>query len=368
MRLLLVLLLAGSASASADELTLNVVGDISYSDGAPGVDEVDAKGTALFADVQPVLDGADLDFANLECAFTQAKATVKKTYPQVCDPKRLAYVIGAKFNLFSLANNHSLDAGVAGASDTRAAIAAASTKDHPLWAAGTGDATSVRFTIKGQPISFFAVTGGTPEAGVASLSSPDLDAGVKAARAAGDLVLVSVHNGPEYIHVPDADTVSRYHALIDEGATAVIAHHPHVVQGVERYGAGVIFYSLGNFSFGSKTLRNLETGARMFSMIGQVTFSAGKLQSVRVLPLWVDNWAPWKIGDRTIAPKHASPQRLDGDFFDAAAAAFSDFAAAVPGASPTALTPDAGWLDVAPAPQKIAVKHPEALIPHRVKD
>jgi poly-gamma-glutamate synthesis protein (capsule biosynthesis protein) len=367
MRALLLLLLVGSA-ANADEITLNVVGDISYSDGAPGVDVVDAKGAALFADVQPVLDGADLDFANLECAFTTTKATVKKTYPQVCDPKRLAYVIAARFNLFSLANNHSLDAGTAGAADTRAAIAAASTKDHPLWAAGTGDATSARFTIKGQPISFFAVTGGTPEAGVASLSSPDLDAGVKAARAAGDLVLVSVHNGPEYIHVPDADTVARYHALIDEGATAVIAHHPHVVQGVERYGAGVIFYSLGNFSFGSKTLRNLETGAKMFSMIGQVTFDGGRLASVRVLPLWADNWATWTIGDRKLEPRHASPQRLDGPFFDAAAAAFSDFAAAVPGASPTALTPKDGWLVVEPAPQKIAVKHPEALTPHRVKE
>ena len=40
------------------------------------------------------------------------------------------------------------------------------------------------------------------------------------------------------------------HAAIDAGANLVIGHHPHVPQGLEAYGYGLIFYSLGNFVFG----------------------------------------------------------------------------------------------------------------------
>jgi len=41
---------------------------------------------------------------------------------------------------------------------------------------------------------------------------------------------------------------------IDAGANLVIGHHPHLVQGIERYQDGLIFYSLGNLVFGG----NLE--------------------------------------------------------------------------------------------------------------
>jgi poly-gamma-glutamate capsule biosynthesis protein CapA/YwtB (metallophosphatase superfamily) len=33
----------------------------------------------------------------------------------------------------------------------------------------------------------------------------------------------------------------------------IIGHHPHVLQGVERYKSGIIFYSLGNFTFAGKS-------------------------------------------------------------------------------------------------------------------
>ena len=39
------------------------------------------------------------------------------------------------------------------------------------------------------------------------------------------------------------------HQIIDAGAHIIIGHHPHVIQGFERYKNGVIFYSLGNFFF-----------------------------------------------------------------------------------------------------------------------
>jgi poly-gamma-glutamate synthesis protein (capsule biosynthesis protein) len=54
--------------------------------------------------------------------------------------------------------------------------------------------------------------------------------------------------------------VAFAHALIDAGADAVIGHHPHVLQGIERYGRGVIAYSLGNFIFGGNDRNSYSTG------------------------------------------------------------------------------------------------------------
>ena len=41
---------------------------------------------------------------------------------------------------------------------------------------------------------------------------------------------------------------------IDAGADVVYGHHPHVLQPIEQYGSGYIFYSMGNFSFGGAAL------------------------------------------------------------------------------------------------------------------
>ena len=39
-------------------------------------------------------------------------------------------------------------------------------------------------------------------------------------------------------------------SILDAGADIVFGSHPHVLQPIEEYGGGIIFYSLGNFSFG----------------------------------------------------------------------------------------------------------------------
>ena len=39
------------------------------------------------------------------------------------------------------------------------------------------------------------------------------------------------------------------HAAVDAGADLVVGHHAHILQGIHRYGDGVIAYGLGNFVF-----------------------------------------------------------------------------------------------------------------------
>jgi poly-gamma-glutamate synthesis protein (capsule biosynthesis protein) len=72
---------------------------------------------------------------------------------------------------------------------------------------------------------------------------------IQAARADHDLVIPVLHWGKEYLDAPERWQVTAAHAWIDAGADVVIAHHPHVIQGIERYKDGLIAYSLGNLLF-----------------------------------------------------------------------------------------------------------------------
>ena len=95
-------------------------------------------------------------------------------------------------------------------------------------------------------------------------------------------MVVSFHWGVENTNVPKTYQVAAAHRAIDAGADLVLGHHPHVLQGVERYKNGVIFYSLGNFTFGtaSKTARR--------SVIARVFLENG-VKGVELIPLNVLN-------------------------------------------------------------------------------
>ena len=65
-----------------------------------------------------------------------------------------------------------------------------------------------------------------------------------------DLVIVEIHWGIEKEEKPEREQIDFAHRAVDLGADLVIGHHPHVLQGVEKYGGKYICYSLGNFCFG----------------------------------------------------------------------------------------------------------------------
>jgi poly-gamma-glutamate capsule biosynthesis protein CapA/YwtB (metallophosphatase superfamily) len=76
-------------------------------------------------------------------------------------------------------------------------------------------------------------------------------AAIAKARAAADIVVVSLHS-----HEPGnrSDTpaafVQRFARMaIDRGASLVIGHGPHRLRGIEIYKGGAILYSLGSFAF-----------------------------------------------------------------------------------------------------------------------
>ncbi len=64
-----------------------------------------------------------------------------------------------------------------------------------------------------------------------------------------DYLMVALHWGIEFIQYPSPEQKNIARNCIDAGASVIIGHHSHCLQGYENYNNGIIFYSLGNFIF-----------------------------------------------------------------------------------------------------------------------
>jgi capsule synthesis protein PGA_cap len=107
---------------------------------------------------------------------------------------------------------------------------------------------------------------------------------ITALRPRVDLLVVTTHWGVPYERAPGDAERARARLAIDLGADAVIAHHPHVIQPMEIYRGRPIFYSIGNFAFGSGNSKaeGLLVGLRR----------ADQHLVVEVYPLYVKNRDP----------------------------------------------------------------------------
>ena len=273
-------------------ITLVAVGDIMM--GGTAAPEFRKLGyDYAYEQVRPWLTGADIALGNLEGPLTtRGELLVEKKYRFRSPPEKVApALVNAGFDVLSLANNHSLDWGVTGMQDTREAL-----RRHGLHSIGAGNnATEARAPViierQGIKLAFLAYTLTFPEEFWATPGRPGtafghqahIRADVQAARQQADIVVVSFHWGAEVKTTLRPYQPLLAHTAIDAGAALVVGHHPHILQGAERYKDGLIFYSLGNFVFGSYSY-----SARVSAM-ARVSFEDGKVIGAELLPINVFN-------------------------------------------------------------------------------
>ena len=359
---------AGSAGSERAErpVVLNFMGDAAYPDEL-ALPTLRQEGPLRL--LRPILESADYNVVNLECAVSRKgpspEVRPQPTFPLCCQAWAIDLLLDAGVSVVSLANNHALDGGADGVSQTLGALAQAHGRGRRVWWAGLGRTEQemqrparVPGADGGPDISFFSVSLGFGPM-VARLYDPELPARVRAEAAAGATVVVIAHSGDEFTAAPNGKDVARFHELVDAGASLVVGHHPHVLQGVERYGRGVILYSLGNISFDTPTFRNGFAGVMMQSLLARVTLARQQVVEVELVPLYVDHWAPWALGSEVLAPLRAAPQPLAGAFAAAALDVLDRRTAMVPGGAPTHLmrVGDRAYLDLGgPAPTKDEVQ------------
>ena len=224
-----------------ETLGLIAVGDVSLS-GRDGQDP--------FKHVARLLRAGDIVFGNLECVLCNAGAEAEKEITLRADPARAGYLRQAGFDIVSVANNHITDFGPAGLEQTLAAL-----REQGIRSVG---ATSSReyeiIECKGIKVGFLAYC--QTDAGnhhseplIRRIDRHTILEQVADLKRRCDVVVVSLHWGVEYIHYPFPGQIQLARDLLRSGAALVLGHHPHVVQGIERIGRGLIAYSLGSFQF-----------------------------------------------------------------------------------------------------------------------
>jgi hypothetical protein len=224
----------GCATVRRGPIMVSAAGDLDLS----------GSGDPIGAAAGALLPGGPggLRIVNLESPITARGTTVSdgKVTRLAAAPARAAIVAG-RIDVASLANNHALDWGEAGRDDTRRALTGAGVR-----ALVDGEMADVA-TVDGMPVRMIAHFL-PPGANLAQ--QEDLVAHVRRARRGAAAVLVSLHWGRTGMVLPSDEQRALAAALVDAGATAVLGHGPHTIQGIERRGQALVAYSLGNLAFG----------------------------------------------------------------------------------------------------------------------
>jgi len=330
--LLIVLLALTGCLSSADYdrqrfFTVVAAGDTVHPVNEGYLDEFIALGREIYAPTRDLISSGDLSFVNIEGPFMDDKRYIEKGGIVFANyPSDLDNLLWAGFNCFSLANNHSLDCGVAGVKNTLDLLD--KKKSEPghknLVYAGLGRTPdeAAKFSaavINNVRVAFFAYTARYNRAGrLCNDYSLKGATGDLAMAEGAQLKIVSVHHGEEFRHVPSSEVVNSYRALIDAGADLVLGHHPHVAQGVEKYGRGLIFYSLGNYAMGTVSKRHIKLNGRLYSIIARVRYrKTGKSlypESVEIFPLYSDNANDLVVGGNALRRRRFVPEVLTGLF------------------------------------------------------
>ncbi len=238
------------------------------------------------------LKTADIAMVNLECPVTTRGQKIPKPFNFRMNPRYLKALLDAGIDIVTIANNHIFDYGKEGLFDTISYLDSVGIRHVGSGRTRQEAEQPVIFDIKGRRVGFIACYGGG-EAPTATRSGPGVarrDIGQIAStiqmlksRDSVDYVVVNIHWGTEKEEFPDASQRMFAHDVIDAGADALIGHHPHVLQGIERYKTGVIVYSLGNFIFGGNNRSTYDTG------LFEIRLSGGTVE-YEFIPVGVRAW------------------------------------------------------------------------------
>jgi poly-gamma-glutamate capsule biosynthesis protein CapA/YwtB (metallophosphatase superfamily) len=247
---------------------------------------------------------------NLETSVTRrADFAAGKAVHYRMSPGNLPALTVARPDVCVLANNHVLDFGHAGLADTLGALAAAG-----LPAAGAGRDAAQAWQPAAVPVpgggravvvACGAASSGIPPRWAATATRPgvaylpslsgaaaeDLIARVRAARQPGDVVVASIHWGPNWGYNVTGDQVRFAHRLIDAGVDVIHGHSSHHPRPVEVYRGKLVLYGCGdavNDYEGISGYQRFRGDLRLLHL-ASVTAGTGTLAALHMVPMRARN-------------------------------------------------------------------------------
>jgi len=254
---------------------------------------------ALLKPIKPYVETADLASVNLEAVLSDVDLgiTPPKSVVFYSPPELAQALADTGFDYVSLGNNHSYDYLEAGLKTTITAIEKAGLR----WSgAGYDESEALQAARMNAAGSDFAMLGYVgwkgrvqpnqvaekDKGGAAHGTITNIRSSVNREVRGGFTPIAQLHASREYSDAPTKLSEQRMRAAIDAGALIVASHHPHVTQGLERYGNGLIAYSLGNFLFDQYFMLTHASYAL------KIWVEDGQLLRAEIIPLRILDYRP----------------------------------------------------------------------------
>ena len=243
----------------AKSISITGIGDIMLGTNFPSEKYLPKDCNLLLSNVSNIISNSDITFGNLEgCLSDNAKLKKRCKDSTKCYAFRMPKKFGAclqsiGLDIVSIANNHIMDFGIEGLSDTKKTL-----DSLDIEYAGTIEDPYTIFVKDSITYGFCAFS---PNKGTQSINNyQEAIKIVSLLNEKCDIVIASFHGGAEgkeHQHVTKetefyygenrGNVYNFSHALIDAGADIIFGHGPHVTRAIELYRNRFIAYSLGNF-------------------------------------------------------------------------------------------------------------------------
>lgn len=251
--------------------------------------------------IRPFYQEADWGVLNLETPVTDlpqtphsSKAFIFFTLTQSLEALKWLGV-----DYVSLGNNHLYDYLEQGTIDTLKHVSAADIVHSGAGLDSDRALAAHRETINGTHYAFLSATSVTGNEHADSYVATSIKGGggdltdddnvIKSLQnevAAGYIPIAQLHTGKEYTYEPTSYVVNRMELMIENGAELVIAHHPHVAQGVGLIDGKVIVHGLGNLAF------DQDRQETLMGLMARVDMQASSVKQLRLLPVYLEDYRP----------------------------------------------------------------------------
>lgn len=244
------------------------------------------------------MGGGNINIVNFEApVFCETAEAIHKSGPSLYqDPNAPEFLNKIGFNVFCLANNHTMDYGYRAFAKTVEVFSQLS----GITTVGAGsweEAYMVKYIyVNGKCIGFLNITqhefGVLDDeyyenkiCGTAWLLHPIIDELIVEAKKRCDFLIVIPHAGQEHFSQPLPEIKTLYRHFVRMGADAVIGGHPHAIQPCEIYQGKPIAYSLGNFIFDKNFGGNPNW---YYGIVAQLRIDENGCISLNTIPIHYD--------------------------------------------------------------------------------
>lgn len=210
-----------------------------------------------WGDLLPRLKNADLTLVNLETTLTTSTKRVPKVFNYKANPDRVQSLVEAGVDVANLANNHMLDFAEDGLLETIATLDKAGIAHVGAGVNREAAQKPVILKKKGITIGIIGITDNEPtwearedQPGTNYVKVGDLEKmrkQISALKKKVDVLILSIHWGPNMREVPTKAFKDFAHHVMDLGVDIFHGHSAHIFQGIEIYNNKLILYDTGDF-------------------------------------------------------------------------------------------------------------------------